>query len=111
MEQSKIYPNIDMKKTGQYLKLLVVNAGYSVKDIQVYLRLSCPQPIYRWFKGLILPSVNHLLMLSQLLGVHMENLLIKEQGDYMLDRINKMQSNKTNNRLFIYYKKIMNMVS
>lgn len=73
------YPDIDMKKTGLLLKNRILSAGYSVKDIQEKLGLSCPQPIYRWFKGLILPSVNHLFVLSQLLGMHMEELLVPKQ--------------------------------
>ena len=47
-----------------------------MKYIQAYLHLSCPQSIYRWFKGKILPSVDHLCALSRLLGVHMEDLLV-----------------------------------
>ena len=46
-----MYENIDMKKTGLLLKKTIGNAGYTVKDIQKILHLSCPQPIYRWFKG------------------------------------------------------------
>ena len=52
--------------------------GYDVKDIQEILQLSCPQPIYRWLKGQILPSVNHLWMLSRLFRVHIEDLLIEK---------------------------------
>lgn len=70
------YINIDMKKSGKRIKECVQNAGYDVKSIQHCLHLSCPQPVYRWFQGKILPSVNHLLMLSCLLGVHMEELLV-----------------------------------
>ena len=36
-------------------------------------------PIYRWYKGLILPSVDNLFMLSRLLNVHMEELLVEKQ--------------------------------
>ena len=67
----KIYVNIDMKRTGQLLKFRIDQAGYSVKDIQRILMLSCPQPIYRWYNGKILPSVDHLFALSRLLGMHM----------------------------------------
>lgn len=67
-----MYENIDMKKTGLLLKETIEKAGYTVKDIQKILNLSCPQPIYRWFKGLILPSVDHLYVLSRLLKLHME---------------------------------------
>ena len=80
MKKVRIYPNIDMHRTGIRLKKLIANRGYSVTDIQEYLHLSCPQPVYRWFHGRILPSVDHLLMLSELLGVHMEELLVKKQG-------------------------------
>ncbi len=90
MRKNKTYPDIDMERTGQRLQQCVHRAGYAVKDIQEYLHLSCPQPVYRWFKGTILPSVNHLFMLSRLLGMHMEDLLVQrmsgdmfalEQGD------------------------------
>lgn len=69
---------IDMKKTGMQLKNYAEKNGYSVKQIQKYLCLSCPQPIYRWYKGIVLPSVDNLLKLSELFQVHMEELLVKK---------------------------------
>lgn len=48
-----MYENIDTEKTGILLKELFDRYGYTVKDIQKILHLSCPQPIYRWFKGSI----------------------------------------------------------
>ena len=64
-----MYENIDMERTGILLKEMFDKSGYTVKDIQKILHLSCPQPIYRWFKGNILPSVDHLYVLSRLLKV------------------------------------------
>ncbi len=98
MKQSKEYPNIDMKQTGNKLKQYMNVAGLSVKDIQEYLHLSCPQPVYRWMKGSILPSVNHLLMLSELFEVHMEELLVKKQRE--------MIPVKLKDRLKMYCKKL-----
>ena len=69
---------IDMEKTGNNLHKYAYASGYSVKDIQQYLGLACPQPVYRWFKGTILPSVDNLLRLSELFHVHMEDLLVKQ---------------------------------
>lgn len=63
--------NIDMQRTERKLKHMIESAGYTLRIIQDYLHLSCVQPIYRWYKGLILPSVDHLFMLSELLNVHM----------------------------------------
>lgn len=70
------YNSIDMNCTGKRLKYYLKKHGYSVKMVQEYLHLACPQPIYRCFKGQTLPSVDHLLMLSRLVNVHMEELLV-----------------------------------
>ena len=76
-----IYFSIDMEETGKMLKQYINKSDYTVKEIQHYLYLSCPQPIYRWLKGRILPSVEHLFMLSKLFKVHMEDLLVQQQLD------------------------------
>ena len=77
MENTKNqYAKIDLLRTGELLRSRIEEAGYTVKDIQEYLMLSWPQPIYRWFSGQILPSIQHLYALSKLLGVHMEDLIV-----------------------------------
>lgn len=80
-----MYQPIDQVKTGIKIKTMLEKAGYDVKYIQSYLHLSCPQSIYRWFKGKILPSVDHLCALSRLLGVHMEDLLAFEGRSTVCD--------------------------
>ena len=79
MHEATLYPNIHLKGTGIYLKRLTRQKGYKVRDLQRMLHLSCPQPIYRWFKGQVLPSVDHLYTLSRLLCMHMESLLLPER--------------------------------
>ena len=128
MKEVKIYPNIDMQRTGIRLKEFIQKSGYCVADIQEYLHLSCPQPVYRWFKGMILPSVDHLLMLSELLGVHMEVLLVKKQNplcssfsiawverlDWNDEIVYQEEQSKTQNtkiRLMTYYKKLTGLVA
>ena len=76
-----IYPQIDLKKTGEWLRTLCAYKGYSVKDIQDHLHISSNQAIYEWFNGHTLPSVNNLLALSSLLGVSMNNLLVDNVHD------------------------------
>ena len=96
------YPNIDMQRTGALLKKKVEEAGYSVRELQEKLKLSCPQPIYRWFKGKVLPSVNHLYALSQLLDVHMEELLVTDNQKDVLVDIMQSLSYMTKRRLCAY---------
>ena len=52
------YPVIDKVKTGKQLKQLIKNKGYTIKDIQQYLSLSCIQTIYRWFEMCIRDRYN-----------------------------------------------------
>ena len=92
---------IDMEQTGLRLKQAIQFAGYDVKTVQNYLHLSCPQPIYRWFKGKLLPSVDHLLALSILLNVHMEDLLVVQSSEKPIVRYTRSKLAKQ--RCFLYY--------
>lgn len=81
--EKQTYFNIDMVATGKRIQSAIYSAGYDVKSVQAYLQLSCPQPIYRWFKGKVLPTVDHFYMLSKLLGVHMEDLIVQKKKDVL----------------------------
>jgi len=98
MKKYYFYPDIDLAKTGIILKYKIQSAGYSIKDIQSHLMLSCPQPIYRWFSGKILPSVNHLYAISQLLGEHMEDLIVTKSSVVHMDNLSPCQK-----RLLVYW--------
>ena len=106
-----IYPNIDMQQTGRKLKYIIESAGYTPRMIQEYLHLSCVQPIYRWYKGLILPSVDHLLMLSELLDVHMEDLLVKKNAMLFVYDIEQYNAESAQRRILLYCKKIYQSVA
>lgn len=98
-----MYQPIDQIKTGIKLKMMLSTAGYDVKYIQEYLHLSCPQSIYRWFKGKVLPSVEHLCALSRLLNVHMEELLVL-QGEPVIYSVTELSDNPRYKRLLAYVK-------
>lgn len=100
--EKKIYFNIDMEATGKRLQRAIYSAGYDVKTVQTYLQLSCPQPVYRWFKGQILPTVDHFYMLSKLLGVHMEDLIVPKKKEDLWKR--KEANQKFRQRILFYYK-------
>ena len=111
MSQKSSYPNIDLQRTGQKMKRMLETAGYTPRMLQEYLHLSCVQPIYRWYKGLILPSVDHLFMLSELLNVHMEDLLVKKNAVPVIYDIEKCYVQATQKRFIAYYKKIYQSVA
>lgn len=111
MSQKPSYPNIDMQRTGRKLKHMLESAGYTPRIIQDYLHLSCVQPIYRWYKGLILPSVDHLFMLSELLNVHMEDFLVKKNAVPVIYDIGQCYSQAAQKRFMAYYNKIYQSVA
>lgn len=98
-----MYQPIDQIKTGLKLKMLLKAAGYNVKYIQEYLHLSCPQSIYRWFKGKVRPSVEHLCALSKLLNIHMEDLLVL-QGESIIYSLIELSDDPAAKRLLTYAK-------
>ena len=97
---------IDQQRTGQKLKIMFKLAGYDVRYIQEYLNLSCPQPIYRWFKGQNLPTVEKLYALSILLGVHMEELLVL-QGQSMNIGLYKVAQEPKDKRLLYFAQRLL----
>lgn len=111
MRKSTVYPNIDMIKTGERIKYMLEAAGYTPRMLQEKLHLSCVQPIYRWYKGLILPSVDHLFMLSELLGVHMEDFLVKKNAAPVSWDIECYCSRTGEKRFKAYYNKIYQSVA
>ncbi len=96
MKEGNCYPNIDLIKTGKHLRKLAEQRDCTVKDIQRQLHLACPQPVYRWFKGQILPSVDHLYALSKMFGIHMEELLLTE--DYVAENCRLMEDQNLERR-------------
>lgn len=99
------YQPIDQIKTGIRLKIMIKAAGYNVKDIQEYLHLSCPQSIYRWFQGKVLPSVDHLCAISRLLNVHMEDLLVLH-GEPLVYKMEEYITEHGYKRLLSYAKRL-----
>ena len=81
MEKKKLprYPVIDVAATGQNIRRLRLEKGYSVNELQEYLGLSCPQGIYHWQRGTTLPSTDNLYALSKLWGISINDILQEEK--------------------------------
>ncbi len=73
---TKSFPVIDMVATGKNIVRLRKESGLSVADLQDYFGFEAPQAIYKWQKGISLPSTDNLLALGHLLDVTMEEILV-----------------------------------
>ena len=71
-----VYLSIRQKETGDQIKRLLKENGYSVKDIQSAMGFENPQAIYKWMSGRSLPSLDNLIILSRILHISMEDILV-----------------------------------
>ena len=67
---------LDKDKTGQNLKRLIQRSGMSYDDIADHLNLNTARVIYDWVNGFKLPKIEHLVILSLLFQVKIEDILV-----------------------------------
>ena len=80
-----IYLSIRQKETGNQIKRLIKENGYTVKDVQNAMGFENPQAIYKWMAGRSLPSLDNLIILSRILHISMEDILVVD-GDVVFYR-------------------------
>ena len=71
-------PVIDMVRTGQNIGRLRKQAGLSVKDLQDIFGFATPQTIYKWQRGVALPTIDNLVVLAAVLQVRMDDILVTD---------------------------------
>ena len=71
-----MYLSIRTKETGQKIKKLLMEQGYTVRDIQDACGFENPQAIYKWISGRSLPSLDNFVILSKILHTSIEDILV-----------------------------------
>ena len=67
-------------KSRKQIKKLLMENGYTVKDVQNAMGFENPQAIYKWISGRSLPSLDNFVILSRLLHTSIEDILVVD-GD------------------------------
>ena len=70
------FPVIDMVRTGQNIRNLRIAAGLSVRDVQEAFGFATPQAIYKWQRGMAMPTIDNMLALAVLFGVTIDELIV-----------------------------------
>ena len=73
-------PVIDMTATGVNITRLRVHAGMTVKNLQDIFGFTTPQAIYKWQRGVALPTVDNLVVLAAVFGVRIDDILVFQAG-------------------------------
>ena len=66
---------VDAEATGQRIRVLMVERNITVSDIQKRLNLSVPYGVYKWLYGMSLPKIDHLVILADMFGVTMDDIV------------------------------------
>ena len=78
-------PAINQEESGKRLKDLCDEKGYTAKKLQTELGLKTPQACYRWFEGLAIPKINHLVVIAELLGIRIDDLIVTNEVELERD--------------------------
>jgi len=74
-------PRIDVIRTGENISRFRKEKGYSVKEVQEVLGFNTPQAIFKWQRGECLPTVDNLVILAEIFGVQLNEILVITRGD------------------------------
>jgi transcriptional regulator with XRE-family HTH domain len=72
---------IDMVATGRNIEKLREAAGLSVRELQDVFGFSTPQAIYKWQKGISMPKIDNMIVLAELMGVTMDEIIVVKRQD------------------------------
>ena len=68
---------VDMIETGRNIARLRKINGLTIKDIQDAMGFNTPQAIYKWMRGESIPSVDNLVILSDLFDTAIDEILVR----------------------------------
>ena len=68
---------IDMVKTGRNIARLRKINDLTIKDIQDAMGFNTPQAIYKWMRGEAIPTVDNLVILSELFDTAIDEILVR----------------------------------
>ena len=73
-------PAIDMVATGKNITKLRQDAGLTVRDLQEMFGFTTPQAIYKWQHGTAMPTIDNLVVLAIVFGVHIDEIIVIDNG-------------------------------
>ena len=96
-----MFPVIDKKKTGIHLRQIMDDRGFTVKDIQKYLKLASVQSVYHWLNGLSMPTIDNLYALSALFQMPVDEMICGNRRE-----LSRKLTYSKEERLRVYYEKL-----
>ena len=76
MKTTYLKPVLDLEGTGTKIKTLMKLRGVTPRQLQLIMDFPYVQTIYNWFAGKNMPTLDNLVVLAQILGVTMDEIVV-----------------------------------
>ena len=70
---------LNMAATGANIRALMAAAGVTAAEVAQMLGLTTANAVYRWMNGTSVPSIDNLLVLRDILGAGLDDILVVDR--------------------------------
>ncbi|MBP5437627.1 MAG: helix-turn-helix transcriptional regulator [Treponema sp.] len=85
MKTTFLRPVLDVDATGAKIKSLMKQRGITPRQLQVILNFPYVQTVYNWFAGKNMPTIDNLIVLAQVLGVTVDEIIVTKMVDIEIE--------------------------
>ena len=85
MKTTYLKPVLDLEATGTKIKTLMKQRGITPRRLQILLDFPYVQTIYNWFAAKNMPTIDNLVVLAQVLGVTMDDIVVTRMVNVEID--------------------------
>ena len=87
MKTTYLKPVLDLEGTGTKIKTLMKLRGVTPRQLQLIMDFPYVQTIYNWFAGKNMPTLDNLVVLAQILGVTMDDIVVTRMVEMEIDDV------------------------
>lgn len=80
-------PVLDLAATGAKIKTIMKQKGVTPRQLQLILGFPYVQTIYNWFAAKNMPTLDNLVVLAQVLGVTMDDIIVTRMITVEIDDV------------------------
>lgn len=78
---------LDLDATGAKIKTIMKQKGVTPRQLQLILGFPYVQTIYNWFTAKNMPTLDNLVVLAQVLGVTMDDIIVTRMITVEIDDV------------------------
>lgn len=92
MKTTYLKPVLDLEATGTKIKTIMKQKGVTPRRLQLIMNFPYVQTIYNWFAGKNMPTLDNLVVLAQVLGVTMDDIVVTKMIDFEIDDVEGVEA-------------------